>query len=121
VCRGVWTDAGSLDAILRSDSGNPGFRDLDREEWIARAPACRGLDLALRRGRCPLCKEDLFREADRDRPGVFRECCPNGHGIWLDGGVILELRRWGFVRLVENAGRLSRELIEGLIARFRGL
>jgi len=79
-CRGCWLDQGELELILQRTGG---------------AAAAEGT-AAGRRGkrRCPHCRRPM---RVRPFPGTAVEvdACPQGHGIWLDGGELPAIARAG--------------------------
>jgi Zn-finger nucleic acid-binding protein len=79
-CHGVWFDAGELELLLNSlglDSASPFLKStLEAEEAKTEE----------RKRRCPLCRRKM-RKANLDTK-VLVDLCPQGEGIWFDGGEV---------------------------------
>jgi Zn-finger nucleic acid-binding protein len=77
-CRGLWL--GSLEGALSGDDlpyeDEFGFRGKDLGHTFSPSPTSRG---------CPACgkamKNQRYRESE-----IWVDYCPDGHGVWLDGG-----------------------------------
>jgi uncharacterized protein len=84
-CGGIWLDADDtrhgddlLDALAEAITTGPptAFRDLDRNSPIA----------------CPVCQVPMRRYRWNYNSPVVLDQCPNGHGTWVDGGELGEMR-----------------------------
>jgi Zn-finger nucleic acid-binding protein len=84
-CHGVWFDAGELELLLNSWGleGTASFLDgiLNTEEAAT----------AEKKRRCPLCRQKM-KKANLETQ-VLVDVCPNGEGIWFDGGELGALVR----------------------------
>lgn len=81
-CRGLWLDAGELEALL------------ERAGATSDDPLLQGLTARARRapGRaylCPRCDEPM-QQCD-PLPTLTLERCGRGHGLWLDSGELRQL------------------------------
>jgi Zn-finger nucleic acid-binding protein len=84
-CRGVWFDAGELELLLAS--AGPGGHEAFLESVLNSAAA----DVKEKKRRCPICKLKM-KKVYIDRQGkVLVDICPDGHGIWFDGGEVERL------------------------------
>ena len=78
-CRGIWLDAGELEALLeqRLDrQRDPVLASLDQDGVVAAGP----------QHLCPRCDQRL-REITLSPPGraaLTLDRCPRGHGLWFD-------------------------------------
>lgn len=81
-CGGIWVDAGELEAILtRGDApaGDPVLQLLSRTG--------RGVDAG---ALCPRCDARMIEVRTSD---LVADRCPDGHGLWFDGGELGGLLR----------------------------
>ena len=95
-CRGVWLDEGELAQLARNGSGS----------WDIPQGTARG------RRRCPRCNRRM-RLAVYPRTEVEVDVCPEGHGIWFDGGELEQVLRSGGAL---GAAELLREFLGGIVA-----
>ena len=85
-CRGLWLDAGELEALLNRTGASAGDPLLHFQQQQGVPP----------KGRphlCPRCDEPL-REIQVEHPGVHRltlDKCPRGHGLWFDADELTQL------------------------------
>jgi Zn-finger nucleic acid-binding protein len=103
-CEGIWFDAGELEAVIKADSRDFDFIDVGREELDGEEIKQIRADLDAKEGKCPRC-EDGTKLAKRLYPGnkkIQIDICPKGHGLWLDGGEIKNLRKHGLVDLKDK-------------------
>jgi len=101
VCEGIWFDAGELEKIIEKDSKNFNFIDLGKKDFDGKEIANLRKLVDSKEGKCPKCVDGtiLLREEYKTNSILRVDICPHGHGIWLDGGEILELRRRFWVDL----------------------
>jgi Zn-finger nucleic acid-binding protein len=83
-CRGIWLDAGELEALMSQTGASPNDPLLQMlNETAVRAPDKKYL--------CPRCDEAMGEIClERAGKSLVLERCPRGHGWWFDAG---ELRR----------------------------
>jgi Zn-finger nucleic acid-binding protein len=82
-CRGVWFDAGELELLLES-AGLGGS-----EAFLGSVlPAA---DVKEKKRRCPICHLKMKKSFIDRRDGPLVDICPDGHGIWFDGGEVKAL------------------------------
>jgi Zn-finger nucleic acid-binding protein len=78
-CRGVWFDAGELDLLL-------GLAGLGGQEAFIESLLTAKVALYEKKRRCPICNIKMVKAfADKQAKTVV-DVCPEGHGIWFDGG-----------------------------------
>ncbi len=99
VCEGIWFDAGELEAVIKKDSKDFDYIDVGREAFDGKELATAGIDLDSRKGKCPRCGTELVQTQYEKGHKVRVDICPQGHGLWLDGGEIELLRKRGLVKL----------------------
>ena len=79
-CHGVWFDTGELELLLESlglESANPFLKStLETEE----------AETAEKKRRCPLCRQKM-KKVNLEMK-VLVDLCPQGEGIWFDGGEV---------------------------------
>ena len=84
-CHGVWFDTGELELLLGSlglDSASPFLDSLLKAEDAETDEKTR---------RCPLCRRKMKKRSLETK--VLVDVCPQGEGIWFDGGEVGELIR----------------------------
>jgi Zn-finger nucleic acid-binding protein len=102
VCEGIWFDAGELEAVIKADSKDFDYIDVGREAFDGAEARAAGLSLDKEKGKCPICKDgtELVKsEYEQGKKKINVDICPKGHGIWLDGGEIQEIRKRGLAKL----------------------
>ena len=94
-CEGIWFDAGELEEVLKRDSKDFKYIDVGREELDGAEIADLIKDFDQRQGKCPRCDDGtiLLRDEYKGKHKINVDVCPKGHGLWLDGGEILQLRQ----------------------------
>jgi uncharacterized protein len=79
-CRGVWFDSGEFDlfvAVLKSQGV-----DLSHQELLNPVPASVSEDTR----KCPICSRKMEKRWIGQEPKVIIDSCPQGDGLWFDGG-----------------------------------
>lgn len=79
-CHGVWFDTGELELLLGSlglDSANPFLNSILETEEAKTDEKKR---------RCPLCRQKMKKVNLETK--VLVDLCPQGEGIWFDGGEV---------------------------------
>lgn len=104
VCEGIWFDAGELEKVIKADSKDFDFIDVGREEFDGQEIQEYIKNLDEKPSECPRCADGtlLFRSKYGGKHQINVDVCPKGHGLWLDGGEILELRHRGMVNLKDQ-------------------
>jgi hypothetical protein len=85
-CRGLWLDAGELEAVLER-------KDAQFDDPLLRFQRQRGNLPSGRPHLCPRCDEPL-REIQVERtpsPALTLDTCPRGHGLWFDADELQQL------------------------------
>jgi Zn-finger nucleic acid-binding protein len=86
-CRGAWFDAGEMEDLLARTGGSA---DDPALAFVRGTPLPPGPEKRL----CPRCDERMQQHgtpaSDGDQKDLVLDRCPNGHGVWFDGG---EFRR----------------------------
>jgi Zn-finger nucleic acid-binding protein len=84
-CHGVWFDAGELELLLASSGagGHEAFLEavLDKE----------AVGIKEKKRRCPICHQKMKKSYADPRNRTLVDICPDGHGIWFDGGEVERL------------------------------
>jgi Zn-finger nucleic acid-binding protein len=84
-CHGVWFDSTELELLLKSmnlDSRNLLLDDILNE------PEAMSQE---KKRRCPICRKAMKKTTVGGRPGVLVDVCPQGNGLWFDGGELAQL------------------------------
>ncbi len=107
ICEGIWFDAGELKAVLAADSHDFDYIDVGREEFDGHELAAAEISLDRKPGKCPRCADGtmLVQTRYEQNDKVIVDVCPLGHGLWLDGGEIQQVRKRGLVKLRDIVGR----------------
>jgi Zn-finger nucleic acid-binding protein len=102
VCEGLWFDAGELEEVIKRDSKDFDYIDVGQEEYDGEEVRKTGVNLDKKAGKCPICKAMMTRTPYAKKHSVTVDVCPKGHGVWLDGGEIKQLRHRGLVKLHDH-------------------
>lgn len=79
-CHGVWFDAGELELLLNSLGLDSATSFLDNILGTKEAKTTE------KKRRCPLCRQKMKKTNLEDK--VLVDLCPQGEGIWFDGGEV---------------------------------
>jgi Zn-finger nucleic acid-binding protein len=79
-CRGIWFDKGELDLLI--ESLGPALGDTAAALALKDPEAPPGE----KPRRCPLCRKKMEKKLIGKTPAVLIDNCPNGQGLWFDGG-----------------------------------
>lgn len=90
VCEGLWFDPDELELVLNEYADELRKTGLDSDLFDGKEAAANYEQFDNMHGDCPRCKVKMFRA----RLGkVKADTCPQGHGLWLDGGEIAHLKK----------------------------
>ena len=84
-CSGVWFDSGELELMLELMRLEGSHLSLAN---ISAAPEAK---TAEKKRRCPICRQKMKRTTIGQEPEVLIDVCPQGDGLWFDGGEVSEL------------------------------
>jgi len=85
-CRGLWLDAGELEALMQQTGGSG-------DDPLLAFQNQPGTSLRDRKHLCPRCDQTL-REIAVPRPraeALHLDRCPRGHGLWFDANELRQL------------------------------
>jgi Zn-finger nucleic acid-binding protein len=119
-CGGVWLDDGELEAIQESAERDY-TKDIERMPELIGPKAARSEGLLA----CPKCGAEMAAQEYAHCSAVVIDVCPEGHGVWLDGGELRALevffeRARREARSEDAALWAVRGFWVSLKARFRG-
>ncbi|MFC2019935.1 zf-TFIIB domain-containing protein [Chloroflexota bacterium] len=84
-CSGVWFDSGELELMLErlelEDSSLPITEQLAAPE----------AKINEKKRRCPICNTRMKKATIGEEPPVLIDACPDGDGLWFDGGEVRTL------------------------------
>ena len=84
-CHGVWFDSGELELLLESmELETPDLLFGD----IFNSPEASSPE---KKRRCPLCGQRMKKVIIGQQPQILIDACPQGDGLWFDGGEIGQL------------------------------
>jgi Zn-finger nucleic acid-binding protein len=84
-CGGVWLDEGELAAIEASTERDYS-KELERmDELAGETPKHAGI------AKCPKCGAEMAAREYAHSSRIVIDVCPEGHGVWLDGGELKAL------------------------------
>lgn len=86
-CSGVWFDSGELELMLERMGLAEGILSLDDILTVPEAETAEG------KRKCPICRRKMRKTATGKNPQVLIDVCPNGDGLWFDGGEVAQLMR----------------------------
>ena len=84
-CNGVWFDAGEMDLLLQSidvDSGGYLIKDM------LNAPEAESPE---KKRKCPICGSKMKKTSTGKNRRILVDVCPQGDGLWFDGGELTQL------------------------------
>jgi len=84
-CHGVWFDSTELELLLQSMSLDSQNLLLDN---ILKSPEAMTQE---KKRKCPICGHKMKKTTIGEHPGVLVDICPQGHGLWFDGGEVAQL------------------------------
>ncbi len=84
-CAGVWFDSGELELMLERMGMAEGSLSLD--DILATPEA----ETAEKKRKCPICGQKMRKTITGEEPQVLIDACPNGDGLWFDGGEVAQL------------------------------
>jgi Zn-finger nucleic acid-binding protein len=86
-CKGVWFDSGELELLLKSHSleETKTFLDgiLNSQEAVS----------SEKKRNCPICSHKMKKTAIGGQPEILVDICRDEHGLWFDGGEVIQLIR----------------------------
>ena len=86
-CHGVWFDSGELRLLLKSMS-------LDNRDFVLRDILnCPEPQSPEKKRRCPICTRKMKKTMIGHQPEILIDVCWEGHGLWFDGGEVVDLIR----------------------------
>ena len=84
-CSGVWFDSGELELMLENmDLESSG---LSPTGILASTEA----KTTEKKRRCPICNRKMKKTTVGEEPKVLIDVCPEGDGLWFDGGEVHEI------------------------------
>jgi hypothetical protein len=84
-CQGVWFDSTELELLLKSMNLDSRNLLLDN---ILHLPKAKTLE---KKRKCPICRKKMKKTTIGEHPGVLVDVCPQGHGLWFDGGEVAQM------------------------------
>lgn len=86
-CKGVWFDSGELELLLKSQGleETKAFLDgiLNSREAVS----------SEKKRNCPICSRKMKKTAIGGEPEILIDMCRDEHGLWFDGGEVVQLIR----------------------------
>ncbi|MBN2144233.1 MAG: zf-TFIIB domain-containing protein [Candidatus Aureabacteria bacterium] len=102
LCEGIWLDKDQLDRIITTNLKNACGFPWKPKASVQEKSGTSETDLDSKKGRCPRCEAGMKQTSHKADPAVIIDICPNGHGIWLDGGEINRLKKRGLTDLIQS-------------------
>ena len=84
-CHGVWFDSTELELLLKCM--NIESQNMLLEDILKSAEA----ESSEKKRKCLICSKKMKKTHIGERPGVLVDFCPQGHGLWFDGGELSQL------------------------------
>ena len=84
-CKGVWFDHQELELLLKShdlDKQNKNWEDMWHYPEVK---------VAEKKRKCPICKTKMKKINACDSSTIVVDACSKGHGLWFDGGEVIQL------------------------------
>jgi len=86
-CKGVWFDSGELELLLRSQGLEETKVFLDGILSSQEAASSE------KKRNCPVCGHKMKKTAIGGQPETLIDVCRDRHGLWFDGGEVVQLIR----------------------------
>lgn len=107
-CEGIWFDAGELEEVIKRDAHDYTMIDVGKEDYDGLELKELHDQLDVKPGKCPRCGELMLQsQYGKSSHTVHVDMCPAGHGIWLDGGEIHNLRKRHLVNIADEVEYLK--------------
>ena len=88
-CHGVWFDTGELEILART-AGSSDVKPL--LDAFIKADESKIME---KRRRCPICTRQMRKvDVGAASGGALIDACPQGHGLWFDGGEVEALFKY---------------------------
>jgi Zn-finger nucleic acid-binding protein len=84
-CNGVWFDSGELKLVLQTYKAEGIDEFL---EGMRNSPAAKTNE---KKRKCPICGKKMGKKDVGKDPKVLIDTCDRGHGVWFDGGEVVQL------------------------------
>lgn len=84
-CRGVWFDAGELELLFILEKNKNAGTFI---EGIRHKPKAETSEV---KRKCPICGTRMDKKDIGGQPKVIIDACVKGHGLWFDGGEVVQL------------------------------
>jgi Zn-finger nucleic acid-binding protein len=84
-CSGVWFDSGELALMLERMGLDIGDFSIAK---IMDLPEAKSTE---KKRRCPICRRKMTKTNIGQEPKVLIDVCPQGDGLWFDGGEIHQI------------------------------
>jgi Zn-finger nucleic acid-binding protein len=84
-CKGVWFDSGELELMLKTHQAE-GIDEFLEE--MRNSPEAKTDE---NKRKCPICSRKMDKKDVGGDPKVIIDTCSNRHGLWFDGGEVVEL------------------------------
>ena len=86
-CKGVWFDSGELELMLKSQNLEEPKAFFDGIlNWQEAASS-------EKKRNCPICGHKMKKTAIGEQPEILIDVCRDKHGLWFDGGEVVQLIR----------------------------
>jgi Zn-finger nucleic acid-binding protein len=86
-CKGVWFDSGELELVLKTHQVEGIGEFL---EGMSNSPDSRTDE---KKRKCPVCGRKMDKKDVGKEPKVLIDTCGRGHGLWFDGGEVVQLSK----------------------------
>jgi Zn-finger nucleic acid-binding protein len=84
-CRGVWFDSGELELLLKS------YGLEEPKAFFENIFSSQETPCAEKKRKCPICGRRMKKTAIGEQPAVLIDACREKHGLWFDGGEVVQL------------------------------
>jgi Zn-finger nucleic acid-binding protein len=86
-CKGVWFDSGELELLLGSHNLEEAKLVLDSILYSQEAVSSE------KKRKCPICGHKMKKTTIGEEPRTLIDVCGEEHGLWFDGGEVIQLIR----------------------------
>jgi len=84
-CRGVWFDSGELQLMFKLHNSE------DIGVFIEKMVNKPDIATTEKKRKCPICGKTMSKKDTGETPQLLIDVCGRGHGLWFDGGEVVQL------------------------------
>jgi len=99
-CDGIWLDDGELEVLME---------DSEEKEKLLQS-FVKAAHSSERNHKCPICHKKMHKVHVGDKNPILIDQCRLGHGLWFDGGELLQILEMGSTETDNKVLSLLKEM-----------